>query len=80
MVMLGAIWDCRDCSFYVNYVSEWINGDPSIAKNIYLSFLSSQFFGWILLSNNGDFIIIHAYQKNMKRLAHQESGVYLSTF
>jgi uncharacterized membrane protein len=33
--------------FAANYVSEWINGDPSIAKNIYLSFLSSQFF-WLI--------------------------------
>jgi uncharacterized membrane protein len=48
MIMLGIGFGTVGIAhFAANYISDWINGDPSIAKNIYLSFLTSQFF-WLI--------------------------------
>jgi uncharacterized membrane protein len=48
MIMLGIGFGTVGIAhFAANHISDWINGDPSIAKNIYLSFLTSQFF-WLI--------------------------------
>ncbi|BAO55498.1 DUF819 family protein [Nonlabens marinus] len=48
MVMLGIGFGTVGIAhFAANYISDWISADPDIAKNIYLSFLSSQFF-WLI--------------------------------
>ncbi len=48
MVMLGVGFGAVGIShFAADYISSWIDADPTISENIYLSFLTSQFF-WLI--------------------------------
>lgn len=48
MIMLGIGFGTVGVSYFAaDYISMWINSDPAIAENIYLSFLTSQFF-WLI--------------------------------